>query len=69
MRGVDDITTWRLGAARNSGAGLPGKVKVFSPGCSATPHAERNCRCRTFATRTKANEYIADQIAIDAGAE
>lgn len=69
MRGVDDLTTWRLGAARNSGASLPGKVKVYSPGCAASPHAERNCQCRTFATRAKANEYIADQIAIDAGAE
>ena len=65
MRGVDDLTTWRVAAVRNSAAGLPGKVKVYSPGCTATPHAERDCRCRTFGTRTRANAYIAEQVAID----
>ncbi|KXZ61385.1 hypothetical protein Mlaev_00644 [Microbacterium laevaniformans] len=64
MRGVDDLTTWRLGVA-SSGNGLPSKVKVYSPGCAASPHAERDCRCRTFPTRGRANEYIEDQSRID----
>lgn len=67
MRESDDIAAWRVGVGRNSGASLPGKVKVYSPGCAASPHAERGCRCRTFGTRTHANAYIAEQTAIDKG--
>lgn len=68
MRGVDDLATWRVGVA-TAGRGLPRKIKVYSPGCVASPHAERNCLCRTFGTRTLANEYIESQSRIDSATE
>ncbi len=68
MRGVDDTTTWRVGVA-TAGRGLPRKVKVYSPGCAAGPHRERDCLCRTFATRGKANDYIESQSRIDSATE
>lgn len=55
----DDTTTWRTAPAYG-GIGSR-KIKVYSPGCAARPHAERNCRCRTFATQRLADAYIAEQ--------
>lgn len=67
MKGVDDLTIWRVGTGT---AGFSGQtVKAYSPGCAASPHSERDCRCRTFRTRTKANEYIESQSRIDSATE
>lgn len=67
MRGVDDLAVWRVGLGR---AGFSGQtVKAYAPGCAASPHSERNCRCRTFRTRTLANAYIESQSRIDSATE
>ena len=55
----DDLNSWRTGPSFGEIGSR--KVKVYSPGCEARPHAERNCRCRTFSTMRKAQEYIAEQ--------
>lgn len=67
MRGVDDLAVWRVGVGS---VGFGGQtVKAYAPGCAASPHRERDCRCRTFRTRTLANAYIADQSRIDSATE
>lgn len=61
----DDLSSWRIRPSRSNFAGR--HLKVYSPGCAASPHAERNCRCRTFNAAWRAEQYRAEQIALDNG--
>jgi hypothetical protein len=53
---------WRIHAGR----GLAQTFKVYGPGCPAEPHAERHCRCRSFSRLNAAEQYMREQVAIDA---
>lgn len=57
----DDVDTWRMGVNNARSVGLGRTIKVYAPGCPASPHRERDCRCRTFSRVDRAEQYIEEQ--------